>query len=433
MEKYRIIASRILDKVKEKGADMAHCSVRESETREFNVDGNEFSLFRTLFNRYVGITVFFGGKKGSVSINRFDDESVDEAIENCIAAASIATPDTAWELASGNGERHFSRGALIPDTEKLFFRTKELAEDIKKRHPKIIMEQMITEHVCSKGVYMSTTGNCYFSESGKYVAELMYSAHEGEKSTSFFGSDVTVTDLDKPFIDCAFIERELTDIENQIESASTEGKFTGTVVFTPGCLISTVFSNICGNFASDGVLLDGTSLWKDKLGQKVADERITVSFNPSDERIVNGEIFTGEGYLSEDYDFIKDGVLNSFMLSQYVANKTGNERAKNSSFAMVIKNGETPLEDIIKNIEKGVIIGRFSGGQPGTNGEFSGVAKNGFFIENGKIGRAISETMISGNLASMLNNLVAISKETLVDGTVVAPYMAFDGITVSGK
>lgn len=433
MEKYRIIASRILDKVKEKGADMAHCSVRESETREFNVDGNEFSLFRTLFNRYVGITVFIGGKKGSVSINRFDDESVDEAIENCIAAASIATPDTAWELASGNGERHFSRGALIPDTEKLFFRTKELAEDIKKRHPKIIMEQMITEHVCSKGVYMSTTGNCYFSESGKYVAELMYSAHEGEKSTSFFGSDVTVTDLDKPFIDCAFIERELTDIEKQIESASTEGKFTGTVVFTPGCLISTVFSNICGNFASDGVLLDGTSLWKDKLGQKVADERITVSFNPSDERIVNGEIFTGEGYLSEDYDFIKDGVLNSFMLSQYVANKTGNERAKNSSFAMVIKNGETPLEDIIKNIEKGVIIGRFSGGQPGTNGEFSGVAKNGFFIENGKIGRAISETMISGNLASMLNNLVAISKETLVDGTVVAPYMAFDGITVSGK
>ena len=280
---------------------------------------------------------------------------------------------------------------------------------------------------------MSTTGNCYFSESGKYVAELMYSAHEGDKSTSFFGSDVTVTDLDKPFIDCAFIERELTDVENQIESASTDGKFTGTVIFTPGCLVSTVFGNICGSFASDGVLLDGTSLWKDKLGSKVADERITVSFNPSDERIVNGEIFTGEGYLSEDYDFIKDGVLNSFMLSQYVANKTGNERAKNSSFAMIIKNGEKTLDEIIKSIDKGVIIGRFSGGQPGTNGEFSGVAKNGFFIENGKIGRAISETMISGNLASMLNNLVAISKETLVDGTVVAPYMAFDGITVSGK
>ena len=433
MERYKNIAKQILEKLQARGADMAHCSVRESEMREFNVDGNEFSLFRTLFNRYIGITAFIGGKKGSVSINRFDDEAIEAAIENCVSAANSATPDTAWELASGNGERYFKSGAIVPETEKLFFRTKELLNDIHTRHPKIIVEQMIVKHICAKGVYMSTTGNCYISESGKYAAELMYSAHEGEKSTSFYGSDVTVTDLDKPFIDCALIERELCDIENQIDTATTNGKFTGTVIFTPACLVSTVFGNICGNFASDGVLLDGTSLWKDKLGQKVADERITVSFKPSDERIVNGERYTGEGYISEDYDFIKNGVLQSFMLSKYVANKTGNERAKNSSFAMIIESGDTPLEEMIKSIDKGIIIGRFSGGSPGTNGEFSGVAKNGFMIENGKITHALAETMISGNLADMLNNLVAISKETLVDGTVVAPYMAFDGITVSGK
>lgn len=433
MEKYKNIASLILEKALSHGADMAHCSVRESEMREFNVDGNEFSLFRTLFDRMVAITMFIDGKKGSVSINRFDEDSINAAIENCVAAANSATPDTAWELAKNIGERSFKRGALVPDTEKLFFRTKELLEDIKNRHPKIIVEQMVVKHSCARGVYMSTTGNCYTTESGRYVAELMYSAHEGDKATSFFGSDVTVVDLEKPFIDCALIERELTDIENQINSAPTSGKFTGTVIFTPGCLVGTVFGNICDNFASDSVLLDGTSLWKDKLGQKVADERLNVSFKPSDSRIVNGEVYTGEGYISEDYDFIKNGVLNSFMLSQYVANKTGNERAKNTSFAIVIEAGDTPLEEMIKNVEKGVIIGRFSGGSPGTNGEFSGVAKNGFMIENGKIVHALSETMISGNLADMLNSLVAISKETLVDGTVVAPYMAFDGITVSGK
>jgi PmbA protein len=292
---------------------------------------------------------------------------------------------------------------------------------------------MIVTHTSSKGDYMSTTGNTYFSESGRYNAELMYSAHEGEKATSFFGSDVTVTDLESPFIECAFIARELTDIENQIHSKPTEGKFTGTVIFTPGCLVGTVFGNICENFASDSVLLDGTSLWKDKLGEKVADERISISFNPSDERIVNGQLFTGEGFIAEDFDFIKDGRLESFLLSQYVANKTGNERAKNSSLSMIVKSGETPLEEMIKNVKKGVIIGRFSGGSPGTNGEFSGVAKNGFFIEDGRIVSALSVTMISGNLAEMLNNLVDISAETLVDGSVVAPYMAFDGITVSGK
>ncbi len=433
MEKYKNIAKRILDTAINKGADMAHCSVRESEMREFNVDGNEFSLFRTLFDRIVAITLFIGGKKGSVSINRFDDESVNNAIENCIAAANSANPDTAWELAKNNGEKHFSRGALVPDTEKLFFRAKELLEDINKRHPKIIIEQMIVKHSSSRGVYMSTTGNCYTSESGRYVAELMYSAHEGDKATSFFGSDVIVTDLEKPFIDCAFIERELNDIENQIDAKPIEGKFTGTVIFTPACLVGTVFGNICDNFASDSVLLDGTSLWKDKLGQKVADERLNIAFKPSDKRIVNGEVYTGEGFISEDFDFIKDGKLQSFLISQYVANKTGNKRAKNASFSMVIESGETPLDEMIKGIEKGVIIGRFSGGNPSTNGEFSGVAKNGFYIENGQILHALSETMISGNLAEMLNNLVSISKETLIDGSVVAPYIAFDGITVSGK
>lgn len=433
MEKYRNIANTILEKLKARGADTAHCSVRESEMREFNVDGGEFSLFRTLFNRYVGITAFIGGKKGSISINRFDEPSLDEAIEGCIAAAESATPDKDWELAKNNGERYFKSGALKPDTEKLFFRTKELLQDINTRHPKIIVEQMVVKHISAKGVYMSTTGNCYFSESGCYNAELMYSAHEGDKATSFFGSYVSVADLDTPFIDCALIERELTDIENQIESAGVDGKFTGTVIFTPSCLVGTVFGNIVDNFASDSVLLEGTSLWKDKLGQKIADERINVSFNPSDKRIVNGELYTGEGFISEDYDFIKNGVLNSFCLSQYVANKTRNERAKNSSFSLVIEAGDTPLDEIIKGIEKGVIIGRFSGGNPGANGEFSGVAKNGFIIENGRVGKALSETMISGNLADMLNNLVGISKELLIDGDVVAPYMAFGGITVSGK
>lgn len=41
--------------------------------------------------------------------------------------------------------------------------------------------------------------------------------------------------------------------------------------------------------------------------------------------------------------------------------------------------------------------------------------------------------MISGNLAQMLNDLIAVSRETVSDGDGIAPYMAFGGITVSGK
>ena len=95
--------------------------------------------------------------------------------------------------------------------------------------------------------------------------------------------------------------------------------------------------------------------------------------------------------------------------------------------------GIVAAHDIIADIDRGILVGRFSGGSPAPSGEFSGVAKNGFLIENGKLKGAISETMISGNLAEMLNNLVEVSSDVLNDGGLVVPYMVFDGITVSGK
>ena len=123
----------------------------------------------------------------------------------------------------------------------------------------------------------------------------------------------------------------------------------------------------------------------------------------------------------------------NFGLSKYVANKTGNKAGKNTSYALIVKPGEESVDDIIKSIDKGILIGRFSGGSPAPSGEFSGVAKNGFMIENGKITFALSETMISGNLSEMLKNVRAISREVLEDGGMSVPYMAFDGVTISGK
>ena len=53
--------------------------------------------------------------------------------------------------------------------------------------------------------------------------------------------------------------------------------------------------------------------------------------------------------------------------------------------------------------------------------------------EDGEIKGAVSETMINGNLAEMMKNIVAISKETVSDGGGNAPYIAVDGVVISGK
>lgn len=426
------IAEKTKQLLSDAGAQKAQYTVTEKETHEFNVDGGEFSLFRTLFDRSLSITAYKDQKKGSAFTNQFDDAAVENAVADCIKSAESGMADEAFDIAPRQESETFREGAYEPDIDLFFQRTRELMEDIQKRHPKILMEQMIVSHDKVHSVYQNTNGTEFETYKGAYSVSLMFSAHEGEATTSFFGSGIYTDSLDRPFIEMGSVEKDLSDTEAQLSTIPVEGKFEGVIVLTPGSL-GEFLGNAISNFASDGVILEKTSIWLDKLDKQVADERLTVSMRPKDPRIVCGERYTADGFLSEDYDLIRDGVLKSFLISLYVSNKSGFAPAKNTSFSLVIEGGDTPYEDMIGKIKKGLIIGRFSGGQPGINGDFSGVAKNSFLVEDGQIKGAVSETMINGNLAHLLNNLVAISRETVADGSTVLPYMAFDKVIISGK
>lgn len=426
------ISEKVKQALSDAGAQRAQYTVTEKEKHEFNVDGGHFSLFRTLFDRSLSITAYKDSKKGSAFINQFDDSAIKDAVSDCIKSAESGIADEAYDIAPKQENEVFRDGAYEPDVELFFQRTRELMHDIQERHPKILMEQMIVSHDKVHTLYQNTNGTEFEVFQGAYSVSLMFSAHEGDATTSFFGSDVTTASLDRPFIELGSLEKDLTDTEAQLTTIPMEGKFEGTIVLTPSSLREFLGSAV-SNFVTDGVILEKTSIWLDKLDSQVADSRITVSICPGDPRIVCGEKYTYDGFKSQDYDLIRDGVLKSFSLSLYVSNKSGFAPAKNTSFSVVIEGGDTPYEEMLKGIERGLIIGRFSGGQPGINGDFSGVAKNSFLVENGQIKGAVSETMINGNLAQLLNSLTAVSKETVADGSCVLPYMAFEGVMISGK
>ena len=130
---------------------------------------------------------------------------------------------------------------------------------------------------------------------------------------------------------------------------------------------------------------------------------------------------------------IRNGQLVSFGLSQYGANRTGGKRAGNDGNNVKVAAGDRTLEEMIAEIDRGILVMRFSGGEPSPGGEFSGVAKNSFLIENGKIAGALSETMISGSVPEMLTRIRNISREVQEDGNSSLPFVTFDGITISGK
>ncbi len=430
-EKILSAAQYALDALKNAGADKAYVTAAFGGTTEFNIDGGEFSLLRTIFNEAVSVTAFVGGRKGTASTNALDRESLDRAVSDAVAAAGSGVPDDAWDI-SPKGEGEFTDGCLECDKDAFFAAIGKLKRDVEERWPNILMEQLIASHRYTQSVYLNSNGARYVEERGRYETDLMFSAHDGDKASSFFGTGAVFTDPAKPIVEMGSIAADLEAVSKQTDPKSIGGKFEGTLVLTP-MMLGEFIGLAAENFASDGVIIEGTSPWKDKLGKQVADTRLNVRLAPHDPEIVCGERVTSDGFVSEDYDFIRDGVLQCFPLSLYASNKTGFGRAKNTSGAVVVPAGDTPLEQLIAGVDRGLLLGRFSGGQPGTNGDFSGVAKNSFLIENGKVTDAVSEIMINGNLADLLMNLRGISKERVADGMSVLPYAAFDGVTISGK
>jgi PmbA protein len=432
MEKLKLAAQQALDALRANGADVAACTAVTTRMNEFNVDSGEFTLMRTVIDDSLALTGFAAGRKGTTAINALDADAIAGAAADCMAAAQSAEPDSAWEIAS-EGHGDFTDGEITPDLDRFFDRCNELKTAITERHPTILIQQMILQHIRTDTVYANSHGVRYTGVEGAYLVSIGFCAQDGDVSSSLCGSELYTLSLDTPFIEQGTIERDLCSAELQVHPVPFSGKEVCPVILSPDCFRS-LLSHLFGNFVSDSALLDGTSLWKTQLGAQVADPRITLTVAAQHPQLATSQRWTGEGYASENYDILREGKLMSFQLSQYAANRTGLTRAANTaSTCFVMAPGEGSLDDLFARVGHGLYVQRFSGGNPSTNGDFSGVAKNSFRIENGKLSDAASEVMISGNLADLLRNVIHITAETANDGTSVLPWIAFNGITVSGR
>jgi PmbA protein len=211
-----------------------------------------------------------------------------------------------------------------------------------------------------------------------------------------------------------------------------QGKFIGDIIITPDCLDDLLYSYIA-TYLGDRALITGLSLFKDKLGQMIAHPKLTLHSRPLSPEVDDGYFITPDGFAAEDTTIIDKGVLKSFMLSLYGANKTKLERAKNSGGNFIIEPGDKSFDEMVAGIKKGILFARYSGGMPSANGDFSGIAKNSYYIEDGEVKYPVSEVMVSGNLADLFKNIVEISKERINFGTSIYPYIHTSGVTISGK
>lgn len=404
----------------------------ESEKQELNVENGEFKLMRTVFDYYTSLTVYKDNKMGSASGNDLSREALIKLAVDSESAADSSPEDPCHDFAPDQGKSVFRQGTYEPDMDRFLDRIQECLDTIKKEYPKVLVMSAVGSYDRNHWISRNTNGTEFEDFTGQYNFNFEISASDEGVTSGIGWTSVTVDNLDTPFINLGDLRQSLEDISNSIHPKSLEGKFEGTVILTPGAA-SQFLGMLISNYMSDTVVINGTSLWLDKVGEQVASEKLTVSKKPFDDRIVCGERATQDGFISEDVTLIEKGVLKTHSLSLYAANKTGRPVVKNTGWSLVVEPGEKKLSDMIRSVDKGLILGGFSRGEPGANGEFSGVAKNSFYIENGEVKYALSETMVNGNLGDIVKNIRDISKEVVCDGSSVVPYIAIDGVVISGK
>jgi PmbA protein len=166
------------------------------------------------------------------------------------------------------------------------------------------------------------------------------------------------------------------------------------------------------------------SLWVNKLGEEVAAKKLSITDDGLLPNGIGSSSFDAEGVPRQKTRVINEGVLKGFLHNSFTANKekrksTGNARREKyyvlpTVFAsnFVVNSGKKKLEDIIAEVEKGIIVRRFSGNIRPDSGEFSGIAKQASYIEKGEMKHALRETMISGNTFQALMNIVEIGSQT---------------------
>ena len=423
----------LLNEIKTSDADCGEVCVIKTQTTEVYYESGKVSMIRTNENISANVKVIKDNKKGIVSTNDIStEEAKKKIVSDALESAASAPEDDANGISDEPCDRTFVYGTPEKDTEKLYDRLAEFIGETKKKYPKISFDSITANHVSVERVYKNTNGVNITEKYGYYTFSPMYMAVDGEKTSSFNYSGVMIKDLGAPFMTLGQTEMLLAETEKQTETICAEGKLVGDIIVTPQCL-SELLACIEDNFLSDSVLINGTSPYRDKLGQKIAAPSVTVLSAPLSEEIVGGYRSTSDGYIAENMTLIENGVLKNFVVSRYGSKRTGLPRSKNDGGCYIMNGGNTSLSDMIKNVKKGLIMNRFSAGSPSVNGDVTGVAKNSFLIEDGKIVGAVSETMFSGNLTEMLLNVRAISEERINDGSSILPWVDFGGVTISGK
>ncbi len=201
-----------------------------------------------------------------------------------------------------------------------------------------------------------------------------------------------------------------------------------------------------GIFSAEAVIRKTTFL-DGKIGEKIFGDNITLVDDPLFKKAFIKSTFDDEGVKASKTTLVENGVFKAFMHNLKTA-KMLKAKSTSNGFKPGVQAGVTVLpsnlylkpeknkiKDLYANCENGVLITSLAGLHSGVNaitGDFN-LQASGFMIQNGKLGKAVTLIVLSGNIKDVYNNVSMIANDLEFKGSSVAsPSLLIKSMSISG-
>ena len=171
-------------------------------------------------------------------------------------------------------------------------------------------------------------------------------------------------------------------------------------------------------------------------GQQVLPSFIELIERPHIPKGLGSSPFDGEGVATRDRQLVLDGVLQGYVLGSYSARKLGLKTTGNAggthNLLVESSQGGLGVQALMRELGTGLLVTELMGqGVNGVTGDYSRGA-SGYWVENGAVAYPVHEITIAGNLRDMYRNIAALGDDVDLRGSVRVGSILISEMTIAG-
>lgn len=418
------------------GCQASRVSIYNGSSSSFEIRDMKMDRLQQASENSLVIHLFVDGRFGSFSTNRLEKKELEGFILNGIASTRFLAEDLARTLPDAS--LYYKGGGA--DLQLIDPKFDSIQPD-----DKVALAMHVCEEMMEKDSRIISTNSSYSDEKDfKYM--VASNGFEGEASGSSFSLVASVSvkgdgdarpesywydsslyydTLIKDGLGEKALERVLRKL-GQRKTAS--GKYPMVVDnMNSARLLSPIIDALYGSS-----IQQKNSFLLDKIDQEVLGRNLTITDEPHIRCASGARYFDGEGIATKRMPVFDKGVLKTYYIDTYSANKMNMKQTIGSPSILTMEMGNQNTDGLIASVGKGILITGFNGGNcNSTTGDFS-YGVEGFLIEKGKLTQPISEMNVTGNMVTLWKSLSEIGNDPRTSSSWRIPSLLFDGVDFSG-